>query len=183
VRRNGLVRGRHNPACRELRIGASLNLGDGAVALFMFLPATAWARIVASDLLSVSVLQARRPYSSQGMFDPDQSQTASLSNFTCDVDFYGDQLGLAEALEFDINQFFGDMGFIFGHECRIADGNQWDIWDNSKNKWIPTGIPCYPKSGQWNHLTLKVQRTSDNHETYQSITLNGQNRDPELDVR
>jgi len=111
------------------------------------------------------------PYSSQGMFDSDSS---SLHEFTYDVDFYGDNLGLSEALEFDINQFFDNMGFIFGHECRIADGNQWDIWDNSKEKWIPTGIPCHPKSGQWNHLTLKVQRTSDNHETYQSITLNGQ---------
>ena len=114
------------------------------------------------------------PYSSQGMPDQDQSKTASLYNFTYDVDFYGDNLGMAEALEFDINQFVNDMGFIFGHECRIADGNQWDIWDNSQGKWVPTGIPCNPKSGQWNHLTLKVQRTSDNHETYQSITLNGQ---------
>jgi hypothetical protein len=34
--------------------------------------------------------------------------------------------------------------------------------------------PDGDSSGQWNHLTLKVQRTSDNHQTYQSITLNGQ---------
>lgn len=113
------------------------------------------------------------PYSSQGLPDPDQSKTASLSTFTYDADFYGDNLGLSEALEFDINQFFSDMGFIFGHQCRIANGNEWDIWDNSQGKWIHTGAPCYPKSGQWNHVTLKVQRTSDNHETYQSITLNG----------
>jgi hypothetical protein len=82
------------------------------------------------------------PYSSQGMFDPDQSKAASLLTFTYDVDFYGDNLGLSEALEFDINQFFGGMGFIFGHQCRIADGNPWDIWDNSKGAWIPTGIPA-----------------------------------------
>ena len=114
------------------------------------------------------------PDSSQGLFDTDQSLSSSLHDFTYDVDFYGDNLGLSEAVEFDINQFFGGMGFIYGHQCRIANGNQWDIWDNSKGQWIPTGVPCYPKSGQWNHLTLKVQRTSDNHETYQSITLNGQ---------
>lgn len=114
------------------------------------------------------------PYSSQGMFDTDQSKTSSLYNFQYDVDFYGDNLDLSEALEFDINQFFNDNGLIFGHECRIAAGNQWDIWDTSNSKWVPTGVPCYPKSGQWNHVTLKVQRTSDNHETYQSITLNGQ---------
>lgn len=113
-------------------------------------------------------------YSSQGLSDGDQSLTPTIYNFQYDVDFYGDDLNMAQALEFDINQFFDNMGFIFGHECRVAAGNQWDIWDNSKGQWIPTGIPCYPNSGQWNHLTLKVQRTSDNHETYQSITLNGQ---------
>jgi hypothetical protein len=113
-------------------------------------------------------------YSSQGMPDPNQAQLQSLYNFQYDVDFYGDNLEMSQALEFDINQFFSNMGFIFGHECRIASGNQWDIWDNSKGQWIPTGVPCYPNSGQWNHVTLKVQRTSDNHETYQSITLNGQ---------
>jgi len=112
--------------------------------------------------------------SSQGMDDSDQSIVPKIQNFTYDVDFYGDNLGSSEALEFDINQFFGGMGFIFGHECRVAGGNEWDIWDNSKGHWIPTGIPCHPKSGDWNHLTIKVQRTSDNHETYQSITLNGQ---------
>lgn len=113
-------------------------------------------------------------YSTQGLPDNNQTLVPSIYNLTYDVDFYGDDLNLAQALEFDINQFFNSMGFIFGHECRIASGNQWDIWDNSKGQWISTGVACNPKSGQWNHLTIKVQRTSDNHETYQSITLNGQ---------
>ncbi len=112
--------------------------------------------------------------SSQGLPDTNQSLVPTIQNFTYDVDFYGDNLNLAQALEFDINQFFNNMGFIFGHECRVAAGNQWDIWDNSKGQWVPTGVSCNPVSGQWNHLTIKVQRTSDNHETYQSITLNGQ---------
>lgn len=114
------------------------------------------------------------PLSSQGTFDNDGSLVPSVYNITYDADFYGDNLGLAQALEFDINQFFGGMGFIFGHECRIAAGNQWDVWDNKNAKWVPTGVPCNPNSNAWNHVTLKVQRTSDNHLTYQSITLNGQ---------
>lgn len=114
------------------------------------------------------------PLSSQGTFDSDGSMVPSVYNFTYDVDFFGDNLGLAQALEFDVNQFFGGMGFIFGHECRIAAGNQWDVWDNKNAKWVPTGVPCNPNSNAWNHVTLKVQRTSDNHLTYQSITLNGQ---------
>lgn len=114
------------------------------------------------------------PLSSQGTFDNDGSLVPSVYNFTLDVDFYGDNLGLAQALEFDINQFFDGMGFIFGHECRIASGNQWDVFDNNAGKWVPTGVPCNPNSNSWNHATLKMQRTSDNHMTYQSITLNGQ---------
>ena len=114
------------------------------------------------------------PLSSQGTFDSDGTLVPSVYNLTYDVDFYGDNLELAEALEFDINQFFDGMGFIYGHECRIAAGNEWAVWDNQNAKWVSTGVPCHPHSNSWNHVTLKVQRTSDNHLTYQSITLNGQ---------
>jgi Putative Ig domain/Immunoglobulin I-set domain len=113
------------------------------------------------------------PSSSQGMFDPNHTVVPGLHDFTYDVYFFGYELGLSEALEFDINQFFGNMGFIFGHECRIAAGNEWDVWNNQSAHWVPTGIPCHPKSNSWNHLTIKVQRTSDNQLIYQSITLNG----------
>ncbi len=113
------------------------------------------------------------PDSSQGMPDTDQSLIPNLHDFTYDVYFYGDNLSLAQALEFDINQFFGSTGFIFGHECRIASGNQWDVWDNQNKRWTPTGIPCFPNSNSWNHLTIKVQRTLNNALVYQSITLNG----------
>ena len=113
------------------------------------------------------------PNSSQGMPDSDQSTVPSLHDFTYDVYFYGDDFGPSQALEFDINQFFGNLGFIWGHECRIASGNEWDVWDNQNQYWKHTGVPCNPNPNSWNHLTLKVQRTSDNNLVYQSITLNG----------
>ena len=113
------------------------------------------------------------PSSSQGMPDNDQSVVPSLHDFTYDVYFYGDDFGPSQALEFDINQFFGNMGFIWGHECRIASGNEWDVWDNQNKYWKHTGVACNPNANSWNHLTLKVQRTSDNNLVYQSITLNG----------
>jgi len=65
------------------------------------------------------------------------------------------------------------MGFTWGHECRVAGGNEWDIWDNTAGKWLPTGIPCNPIENGWNHLTLHVARTSSNQLQYQSITFNG----------
>jgi hypothetical protein len=113
------------------------------------------------------------PFSSQGMPDKNHTLVPTLHNFTYDVYFWGSNLGLAQAVEFDVNQFFDDMGFIWGHECRVAGGNEWDIWDNVNQNWIPTGVACYPNNNAWNHLTIQVQRTSGNQLLYQSITLNG----------
>ena len=112
-------------------------------------------------------------YSSQGMPDYNHSIAPSLHNFTYDVYFYVEDLSVSQALEFDINQFVGGYSYIWGHECRIAGGNEWDIWDNPGQTWIPTGIACKPLANAWNHLVLQVQRTSDNHLLFQSITLNG----------
>ena len=106
--------------------------------------------------------------------DSSRQIVPNIHNFIYDVYFFGSNLSPSQALEFDINQFTNGLSFIFGHECRIMGGNQWDVWDNVHGKWVPTGIPCYPKSNQWNHLTIKAQRTWDNKLLYQSITLNGQ---------
>jgi hypothetical protein len=111
--------------------------------------------------------------SSQGMPDSGHDEVNTYHNFTYDVYFYGSNLGLSQALEFDVNQFFDSMGFIFGHECRVAAGNEWDVWDNVSAKWVPTGIACNPIDNEWNHLTIKVERTTSNQMTYQSIELNG----------
>jgi hypothetical protein len=112
-------------------------------------------------------------FSSQGMPDSNHTIVPSLHSFTYDVYFYGNDIGASQALEFDINQFVNGYSYIWGHECRIAGGNEWDIWDNPGQKWHPTGIPCHPLSNAWNHVVIQVQRTSDNHLLFQSITLNG----------
>jgi hypothetical protein len=111
--------------------------------------------------------------SSQGLPDTNHTLVPSLHNFTYDVYFYISDLSASQALEFDVNQFWNNMGFIWGHECRIAGGNEWDVWNNQSSQWTPTGIPCNPNSNSWNHLTIQVERTSGNELLYQSITLNG----------
>lgn len=113
-------------------------------------------------------------FSSQGLPDTSHTLVPSLHDFTYDVWFYSSDLSPAQALEFDINQFFDGMGFTFGHECRVAGGNEWDVWDNTAGKWIHTGIPCYPNQNAWNHVVIQVQRTANNQLLYQSITMNGQ---------
>lgn len=112
-------------------------------------------------------------FSSHGIADTDHKIAANAHNFVYDVYFYTNSLSLSQALEFDINLFVNGKSFIWGHECRIAGGKQWDIWDNQGQKWHPTGIPCHPVNAGWNHLTLQVQRTSDDHLLFKSITLNG----------
>lgn len=112
-------------------------------------------------------------FSSQGLPDKGHTLAPSLHNFVYDVYFFGNNIPASQALEFDINQFVEGKSFIWGHECRIAGGHQWDIWDNQKQAWHATGIPCNPLNNAWNHLTIQAQRTSDNHLIFQSITLNG----------
>jgi hypothetical protein len=111
--------------------------------------------------------------SSQGLPDDEHILVPKLRNFTYDVYFYGTHLELSEAIEFDVAQFVDDKGYMWGTECRIVSGHEWAIWDNIKAKWISTGIPCNPANNSWNHLVLRVQRTTDNKLLYQSITLNG----------
>ena len=111
---------------------------------------------------------------SQGLPDSSHTIVPNVHSFVYDIYFFGNNLPASQALEFDLNQFFNGMGFIWGHECRIAGGaNEWDVWDNLAQHWSPTGLKCYPNNNAWNHLTLQVQRTSDNKLFYQSITLNG----------
>jgi hypothetical protein len=111
--------------------------------------------------------------SSQGLPDTNHTLIPSLHNFTYDVYFWVDNLGAPQAVEFDINQFFDNQGWIWGHQCTLAGANEWDIWDNVSAQWVPTGIACNPVANSWNHLTIQVQRTSSNQLLYQTITLNG----------
>ncbi len=112
-------------------------------------------------------------FSSQGIHDYNHTLVPTLHNFVYDVYFYVKNLPVSQALEFDINQFTGGKSFIWGHECRLAGGHEWDIWNNVDKHWSPTGVPCYPKNNAWNHLVLKVQRTSGGKLLFKSITLNG----------
>ena len=112
-------------------------------------------------------------FSSQGLPDTSHTLVPTLHNFTYDVYFWVADASVPQALEFDINQFVGGHSFIWGHECRLAGGNAWDVYDNVGRKWVPTGVPCHPLSGAWNHLIISVQRTSTDQLLFKSITLNG----------
>jgi hypothetical protein len=82
------------------------------------------------------------PSCSQGMFDNESDTGPQPPQLTYEVYFYGNDPALAPALEFDVNQFFGNMSLIFGHECRIASGNQ---WEDQNARWVPAGCPLLPE--------------------------------------
>ncbi len=112
-------------------------------------------------------------FSSQGISDSNHTLVPKLHNFVYDVYFYANNIQYSQALEFDINQWLAPKGYIWGHECRIAGGHEWDTYDNVHKKWVPTGVPCNPKNNAWNHLVIQVQRTSGGNLLFKSITLNG----------
>ncbi|MGH9503227.1 MAG: hypothetical protein ACRD20_10295 [Terriglobales bacterium] len=111
--------------------------------------------------------------STQGIPDNSQTLVPSLKNFVYDAWFFSSNLPASQILEFDISEFFSGKSFIFGHQCNLVNGHQWDIWDNVNNKWVQTGIPCKPANNAWNHVVIQVQRTWDYKVYYQSVTLNG----------
>ena len=111
--------------------------------------------------------------STQGFADSAHTLLPTLHNFTYDTYFYPTNLGVTQVLEFDISMYFNGLGLIWGHQCRVVGGNQWDIWDNVNARWVPTGVACNPVNNSWNHVTIKGQRKSDNSLLFQSITLNG----------
>jgi hypothetical protein len=111
--------------------------------------------------------------STQGLPDLGHTLLPTLHNFTYDAWFYPTNLGVTQVLEFDISMYFNGLGLIWGNQCNIGGGNEWDIWDNVGQKWVSSGAPCNPVNNTWNHVTIHVQRESDNWLLFQSITLNG----------
>lgn len=97
----------------------------------------------------------------------------AIKNFTYDLNFYIKNSTAPEALEFDVNQSNGVYKFIFGTQCNIKDGAQWDVWGNAAGNWIHTGIPCTAPAAQtWHHLTWQFQRTAT-QVIYVSLTYDG----------
>jgi len=109
----------------------------------------------------------------QGIPDSAHTLLPALHNFTYDAYFYGSNLEATQVLEFDISMYMKGLGFLWGTQCRIAGGHEWDTWNDATAHWVPTGIACDPVNNGWNHVTVQVQREADNTLLYQSISLNG----------
>jgi hypothetical protein len=111
--------------------------------------------------------------STQGLPDTGHTLLPTLHNFTYDTYVYVTNLSVTQDLEFDINMYMNGVGMEWGTQCNhLADG-AWDIWNNVEAKWVSTGVACSLNNGAWNHITVQVQRQSNNDLLYQTITVNG----------
>jgi hypothetical protein len=104
--------------------------------------------------------------------DNDQKLIPTLHNFTYDADVYVTDASVTQSLEFDINMYLNSTGMEWGTQCNHLGDGSWDVWNNVEGHWISTGRPCQLNNG-WNHVTLQVQRESNNDLLYQTITMNG----------
>ncbi len=98
----------------------------------------------------------------------------TAQHFVYDLYFYLTQPQLSEALEFDINQYVGGRGYIFGHQCSPKSSHTWDVYDHPNDRWVSTGVACpvFP-AYKWNHVQLEVERTWDQKLHFVAITYNG----------
>jgi hypothetical protein len=99
---------------------------------------------------------------------------SAYRNFIWEFWIYGNSdLNNAQNIEFDLWQAVGSRKYMFGTQCNYWK-KIWQGWDESKNSWQDTSIPC-PKfpTGQWNRIKWYLQRTSDNRTRYISVTVNG----------
>lgn len=111
--------------------------------------------------------------STQGLPDNGHTLLPTIHNFILDAQVYVTNLSATQDLEFDVNMYMNGVGMEWGTECNhLADGD-WDIWNNVDATWMSTGVPCSLNNNAWNHVTLQVQRESNNDLLYQTISVNG----------
>lgn len=111
-------------------------------------------------------------FSTQELPDDNHTLIPSLHNFTYDTDLYVTNVAVTQVLEFDVSMYMDGVGMFFGTQCNHLGGGEWDVLNNVTQHWSETSAPCNLVNG-WNHLTLQLQRESNNSLLYQSITLNG----------
>jgi hypothetical protein len=96
-----------------------------------------------------------------------------VNHFVYDLYFYLNDPSVSQALEFDVNHSVGNLKYIYGTECNIANPSiGWRIWDTRNAKWMSTGASCSVKAKTWNRLTWEFERVG-NQTHFIAVTLNG----------
>ena len=87
------------------------------------------------------------PFSSQGLDDPNHTLVPTLHNFTYDVYFSGATWVFRKPRSLTSTSSSTTWDYVWGHECRVAGGNEWDIWDPERPMDSHRG--CLPSQQQF----------------------------------
>ncbi|HSK44310.1 MAG TPA: hypothetical protein VLA83_10550, partial [Candidatus Binatia bacterium] len=98
----------------------------------------------------------------------------NATHFLFDLNFYVDNPGAAQALEFYVSQSAGGARYNFGTQCDLAGGHAWRMWDNIGKKWVASAATCpAPAANTWNHLVFEFQRQTGGNVIFTAVTVNG----------
>jgi hypothetical protein len=109
----------------------------------------------------------------QNLPDTNHTLLPSVHHLILDTNVFVTNLAVTQDLEFDVNMFMNGVGMEWGTECNHLATGTWDIWNNVNAQWVSTSAPCSLNDNAWNHVTIQVQRETNNDLTYQTITVNG----------
>jgi hypothetical protein len=84
------------------------------------------------------------------------------NQFQWDFDLYVDQNSTkAQALEFDLFQWFSGEKYMFGSQCKY--NAKWQGWNETTHHWVDTNLPCQTFSPDtWHHVSWRLERIEKN---------------------
>lgn len=98
----------------------------------------------------------------------------SATHFVYDLNFYIDNPGVAQAIEFNVVQSANGSRYNFATQFDLAAGGVWRVWDPIGSRWVASSVTSpRPAAKTWNHLIWEFERDSAGHAIFTAVTLNG----------
>lgn len=136
------------------------------------------AQHVAAPSLSGSsaqfqLLKGTRPFGGVLWFKALSAQN-SATHFIYDLNFFVDNPGAAQALEFNVAQSADGAHYDFSTQCDLAGGHIWRVWDPVGFKWVASAATCAePSANTWVHLVWEFERQPGGDVMFTAVTMDG----------
>ncbi len=98
----------------------------------------------------------------------------NATHFIYDLNFYVDNPGAAQALEFNVTQSANGGRYNFSTQCDLAGGHTWRVWDPVGFKWVASSVTCAtPAANTWTHVVWEFERQPGGSVIFTAVTMNG----------